>query len=198
MKAVFCFAAVLFYGLNHKRDEKYDEIKEKLPAYRVTDILQSVCIAEAVWYCIAYVNGLSNYMHYEAFRRVLLWLSLAMIVTFTKKELLNLANAVYLAIVLIAGVVYKLNFPGVLEEESLMTLTVGVTAAGGIVVIQVVRSFIKKQIARVNIVYALLLSALSALMIIFRHKWVWPIVMTVMFLIFFLRFGAWQRKGIFS
>lgn len=194
---ILLFAAVLFYGLNHKRDEKYDEIKKKLPAYRVTDILQSVCIAEAVWYCTAYVNGLSNYMHYEAFRRVLIWLSLAMTVTFTKKELLNVANAVYLVIVLIAGVVYKLNFPGVLEEESLMTLTVGVTAAGGIVVIQVVRSFIKKQIARVNIVYALLLSALSALMIIFRHKWAWPIVMTVMFLICFLRFGAWQRKGIF-
>lgn len=194
---ILLLAACLFYGLNHKRDEKYDEVKEKLPKYRITDLLQSVCIAEAIWYCIEYVNGLSNYMHYEAFRRVLIWMSLSMIVTFTRKELLNIANAVYLGIVVIAGTVYKMYFPGVLEEESLMMLTIGIAAAGGIVVINVIRGLIKKQMGHVNVVYAVILVLLAALMIIFRHKWVWPIVMTVMFLVYFLRFGVWQRKGIF-
>jgi len=194
---ILLLAVILFYGLNHKRDERYDEIKEKLPKYRVTDLLQTVCLAEAIWYCITYVNGLSNYMHYEAFRYVLIWLSLSMIVTFTKKELLTIANAVYLGIVVVAGIIYKMNFPGVLEEETLMTLTIFVAAAGGIVVINVVRGFIKKQMGHVNVVYAVMLVLLAALMIIFRHKWVWPIVMTVMFLVSYLRFGIWQRKGIF-
>lgn len=194
---ILLLAAFLFYGLNHKRDEKYDEVKEKLPKYRAADILQSICIAEAVWYCIEYVNGLSNYMHYEAFRRVLIWMSLSMIVTFTKKELLTIANAVYLGIVVIAGIIYKIYFPGVLEEESLMMLTIGVAATGGIVILNVVRGLIKKQMGHVNVIYAVMLALLAALMIIFRHKWVWPIVMTVMFLVYYLRFGVWQKKGIF-
>lgn len=194
---VFLLAAVLFYGLNHKRDEVYDKVKEKLAKYRIADILQAVCIAEAIWYCTEYVNGLSNYAHYEAFRYVLIWLSLAMLTTFTKKELLNLMNGLYIVLVIIAGIIYKLNFKGVLEEESLMMLTIFVAATGGLVVLNVIKSLFQKKVSRVNIGYAGILILLAALMIIFRHKWVWPIVMTVMFLVYFLRFGAWKRKGIF-
>lgn len=195
---VFLLAAVLFYGLNHKRDETYDAVKEKMAKYRISDVLQAICIAEAIWYCTEYVNGLSNYAHYEAFRHVLIWLSFAMLTTFTKKELLNWVNGLYLVLVVIAGAIYKLNFAGVLEEETLMMLTIYVAAAGGLVVLNVVKCLFKRQIGRVNIGYALLLFLLAALMIIFRHKWAWPIVMTVMFLVYFLRFGAWKRKGIFT
>lgn len=194
---VFLLAAVLFYGLNHKRDEKYDSVKEKLAKYRICDVLQAICIAEAIWHCTKYVNGLSNYAHYEAFRYVLIWLSLAMITTFTKSELFNLINGLYIVLVIVAGVIYKLNFPGVLEEESLMMLTIYVAATGGLVVINVIKSLLKKRIGRVNIIYAGLLVLLAVLMILFRHNWVWPIVMTVMLLVFYLRFGAWKRKGIF-
>lgn len=194
---VFLLAAVLFYGLNHKRDEKYDAIKEKLVKYKIQDILQAICIAEAIWHCTEYVNGLSNYAHYESFRYVLIWLSLAMITTFTKKELLCWSNGLYIVLVVIAGFVYKLNFAGALEEESLMMLTIYVAAFGGIVILNVIKSLFKKRISRVNIVHVLLLAILAVLMIIFRHNWVWPIVMTVMFLVFYLRFGAWERKKIF-
>ena len=31
-------------------DAVYDEVLEKFPKYRIGDILQSVCIAEAVWH----------------------------------------------------------------------------------------------------------------------------------------------------
>lgn len=194
---VFLLAAVLFYGLNHKRDEKYDLVKKKLQKYKFQDVLQAICIAQAIWYCTIYVNGLSNYDHYEAFRYALIWLSLAMITTFTKKELLCWSNGVYLGLVVIAGFVYKLNFAGVLEEESLMMLTIYVAAFGGLVILNVIKSLFKRKISRVNVVFALLLITLAALMVIFRHKWVWPIVMTVMFLIYYLRFGAWQRKKVF-
>lgn len=194
---VFLLAGILFYGLNHKRDEKYDRVKAMRPVCRIPDILQAVCIAKAIWYCTEYVSGLSNYAHYEAFRYVLIWLSLAMLATFTKKELLTKTNGLYIVIVIIAGIVYKLNFAGVLEEEPLMMLTIYVAAAGGLVIINVIRSLVKRQIDRVYIVYALLLAALAALMIIFRHNWVWPIVMTVMFAVYYMRFGAWKRKQIF-
>lgn len=194
---ILILAAVLFYGLNHKRDEQYDEVKEKLPKYRISDILQSVCIAGAIWYCVEYVNGLSNHMHYENFRYVLIWLSLSMVVTFTRKELLTIANAVYLVIVVIAGIIYKVYFPGVLEEEDLMLLTIYVAASGGIVVINVIGNLVKRQMGHVNVVYAVMLTVMAVLMIVFRHNWVWPIVMTVMFLVYYLRFGAWKRKGIF-
>lgn len=194
---VFLLAAVLFYGLNHKRDAKYDEVKEKLPQYKIADILQAVCIAKAIWYCTEYVNGLSNYAHYEAFRYVLIWLSLAMLTTFTKKELLCLSNGLYIVVVAIAGFVYKKNFTGVLEEESLMMLTIFVAAFGGLIILNVIKSLFQKRISRVNIVLALLLITLSVWMVVFRHNWVWPIVMAVMFLVYYLRFGAWQRKSIF-
>lgn len=194
---ILLLAGLLFYGLNHKRDDLYDEIKEKLPKYRISDILQSVCIAEAVWYCTEYVNGLSNHAHYEAFRYILIWMFLAMLVTFTKKEILSVANAVYLGLVIIAGIIYKLNFPGVLEEEDLMLYTIYVAAAGGLLMINVLRNLAGKQMGHVNVVYAILLAVLAVLMIVFRQKWVWPIIMTVMFLLCFLRFGAWKRKGIF-
>lgn len=196
--AVFLLSAVLFYGLNHKRDDRYDEVKKKLPKYRISDILQAICIAEAIWYCTEYVNGLSNYAHYEAFRYVLIWLSLAMLTTFTKKELLCISNGIYLVLVTIAGFIYKMNFAGVLEEESLMMLTIYVAVAGGLVVINVVKCLFKRQLSRVNMVYAVLLAALMILMFVFRQNWAWPIVMAVMLLVYFLRFGAWQRKKIFA
>ncbi len=195
--SILLLAGVFFYGLNHKRDAVYDEVLEKFPKYRIGDILQSVCIAEAVWHCTEYVNGLSNHAHYVEFRYILIWLFLAMIATFTKKELLSIANAVYLVVVVIAGIIYKVCFPGALEEEDLMLLTIYVAAAGGVLTINVIRSLFRKQLGHVNIVYAVFLAVLAALMIVFRHKWVWPIVMTVMFLISFLRFGVWKRKGIF-
>lgn len=194
---VFLLAAVLFYGLNHKRDETYDFVKTKLQKYKIQDILQAVCIAEAIWYCTEYVNGLSNHAHYEAFRYVLIWLSLGMIATFTKKELLCRSNGLYVVLAAIAGFIYKKNFAGVLEEESLMMLTIYVAVFGGLVVLNVLKSLFQRKISRVNIVYALLLAMLAVLMIVFRHKWVWPIVMTVMFFIYYLRFGAWQRKKVF-
>ena len=194
---VFLLAAVLFYGLNHKRDEKYDVVKEKLAKYKIADVLQAICIAEAIWYCTEYVNGLSNYAHYENFRYVLIWLSLALLTTFTKKELLCWTNGLYIVIVAIAGFIYKNKFAGVLEEESLMMLTIYIALLGGLVIINVIKSLFQKKISRVNPVSMLLLGTLAILMIIFRHNWVWPIVMTVMFLVFYLRFGAWQRKKIF-
>lgn len=197
---VFFLAAVLFYGLNHKRDEKYDAVKEKLQKYKkykIHDILQAVCIAEAIWHCTEYVNGLSNHAHYESFRYVLIWLSLGMLTTFAKKELLCLVNGIYIGLVVIAGFVYKLNFTGVLEEESLMMLTIYVAAFGGLVILNVIKSLFKRKISKVNMVLALLLVILAALMIIFRHNWVWPIVMTVMFLVYYLRFGVWRRKKVF-
>ena len=194
---VFLLAAVLFYGLNHKRDEKYDAVKEKLQKYKIQDILQAVCIAKAIWHCTEYVNGLSNYAHYESFRYVLIWLSLAMITTFTKKELLCLSNGIYIGLVVIAGVIYKFNFAGVLEEESLMMLTIYVAAFGGLVILNVIKSLFKRKISKVNIGFALLLVLLAVMMIIFRHKWAWPIVMTVMFLVYYVRFGAWKRKKVF-
>ena len=190
-------AAVLFYGLNHKRGEKYDAVKEKLVKYKIQDILQAVCIAEVIWHCTEYVNGLSNYAHYESFRYVLIWLSLAMLTTFTKKELLCWSNGLYIGLVVIAGFIYKMNFAGILEEESLMMLTIYVAGFGGLVILNVIKSLFKKRITRVNIVHALLLMVLAILMIVFRHNWVWPIVMTVMFLVFYLRFGAWERKKLF-
>lgn len=195
---VFLLAAALLFGLNHKRDEQYDRIKSKLPKYHLADFLQAVCIGNCLWYCMEYVNGLSNFAHYENFRYVLIWLSLALICTFTKKELLSKVNAVYIILTIIAGVIYKSFFKEVLEEEALMTLTVLVAVFGGIVLIRVIRNLFRKEIRRVNIIQAVLLTALAVLMIIFRQKWVWPIVMTVMCAVFYLRFGAWKRRRVFS
>lgn len=195
---VVLLAAALFFGLNHKRDEKYDRIKKRMPKYRIADLLQAFCIAKCLWYCMEYVNGLSNYAHYENFRYVLIWLSLALICTFTRKEVWSKVNAVYLVLVIIAGIIYKVCFPGVLEEESLMTLTVLIAAFGGIVIIRVIRNLFGREIRRGNMLQAVLLMALAAVMIIFRHKWAWPIVMTVMCAVFYLRFGAWKRRRVFS
>lgn len=194
---VFLLAAVLFYGLNHKRDEKYDAVKEKLQKYKIQDILQAFCIAEAIWYCTEYVNGLSNYTHYEAFRYVLIWLSLAMLTTFTKRELFCLLNGIYIGLVVVAGVIYKCCFVGVLEEESLMLLTIYAAAFGGLVVLNVIKNLAKRKRNHVSVTLALLLVLLAAVMLVFRHEWVWPIVMTVMFAVVYLRFGVWTRKAVF-
>ncbi len=195
---VVLFAAILFYGLNHKRDEKYDAIVAKLPKYKIADVLQSFCIARTLWYCVEYVNGLSNYEHFESFHQALIWFALSLITTFTKKELLCITNAVWLVVVAIAGFVYKSNFKGVLEDERLMDSTIWIAAAGGIVVLNIIKNMWKKKLCPVNKVYAVLIGALGILMVIFRHGWLWPLVMVVMFLVFFLRFGVWERKAMYT
>lgn len=67
-------------------------LKEKLP-----DWLQAFCFAMGMLACIHYMNGLYNVFHDIAYRELLVWITLAVIVTFSKKELLNIWNPIALA-----------------------------------------------------------------------------------------------------
>lgn len=194
---ILMLTAVLLYGINHKRDEAYDQMQEQLPSYRLQDLLQTCFLAGAVWYCTEYVNGLYNHDHYVSFRQMLICLGLSILATYTRKELFRITNYIYAALALAAGFIYKFQFPGVLEEEDLMNMTVAIAVIWGIVLINTVLCIWKRRIRGFKLMYGGLVLLLAALMIVFRQKWVWPIIMSVMMLLYYLRFSAWERKKMF-
>lgn len=90
--------------------------KEKLP-----DLLQAFCFAMGLLACIHYMNGLYNIFHDIAYRELLLWMTLAVLVTFNKKEWINIWNVIGV----IAGgawaiYYYKLHFPECINEQGIV------------------------------------------------------------------------------
>lgn len=90
--------------------------KEKVP-----DLLQSFCFAMGLLSCIHYMNGLYNIFHDIAYRELLLWMTLAVLVTFSKKEWINIWNVIgILAGGIWAVYYYKLHFPECVNEQGMV------------------------------------------------------------------------------
>lgn len=124
--AVFTLGVLLlgitaWHMVNRKYESKSEQdflsvIKEKIP-----DLLQSFCFAMGLLACIHYMNGLYNIFHDIAYRELLIWMTLAVLVTFNKKEWMNIWNIIGV----IAGGVwafnyYKLHFPECVNEQGVV------------------------------------------------------------------------------
>lgn len=189
------------YALNHDRtgcatDRTFvDVFQERWQGY-----LQSAMFAGAIWACCNYMNGLYEIHHTVAYRQMLIFFALAVIVTYTRQELFNVVNLVYAAVAAVAGYFYYQNTVRLLEEpEELEILTVKLTAwvgiLAGFVIVNTIRILIGKKVGRISIGYGILVALFFALIIIYRNTRGWPIYLVCAFVLYYLRMAAWDKKA---
>lgn len=191
---------IALYAVNHDRTgcatdrTIVDMVQERWQGY-----LQSAMFAGAIWSCCNYMNGLYEIHHTVAYRQMLIFFALAVIVTYTRQELLNLVNLIYAAVASVAGYYYYQTTVRLLEEpEELEILTVQLTAWVGIltgfVILNTLRILIGRKIRRISIGYGILVALFFVLIIIYRNTRGWPIYLVCAFALYYLRMAAWDKK----
>lgn len=145
IETILCFeagvlitAGILLYGINHTRQNKSHDMGWSVLHDRWTDYLQSAFFALAIQAGVHYMNGLYELKHTIAFRELLIYFGLAVIMTYGKKELFNIVNLVYLIIAAFAGhSYYKAQTAALSVEEEIKVVYLSVWAAiiAGLVII---------------------------------------------------------------
>ncbi len=212
---VLIIAVILLYGINHKRYNKSHDMGFSILKERWKDYLQAVFFAFAIQAGVNYMNGLYELQHSLAYRELLIYFGLAVIVTYKRKELINIVNVIYAAAALGAGYFYyrsQLALAKTEEEARLVSLSVWAAFIAGIVIINTVRLLLsivsrnktdsmnktdssnKADSRSVSLPYAFVLALFFALIIIFRNTRGWPIYLVCAFSLFYIRMAAWDGK----
>lgn len=203
--SVLLLAAILFYGINHNRDGQAPVVTREYLKSHFSDLIQSVCIAGAIGGCCEYMAGLYDIHHAMAERKEMIWFALAILTMFKWKEIFNLYNLLYLILAGIAGSFYYRNEVALLAEKTIKESEIGwniqvirhTTILGillGLILIRTVIGLIHKKLSRRNYIYAGILAAFFAAIIIFRNGRWWTVVMAVSFTLFYLTYGMWEHK----
>ena len=195
-------AAMLLYAVNHDRTGLatdrtiWDMLGENWQNY-----LQSALFAGAIWACCNYMNGLYEIHHTVAYRQMLIFFALAVIVTYKRKDIFNLVNLVYVAAAIVVGVRYyaktsaALENPGELDIQT-VKLTVWAGILAGVVIIGTIRFLVRGQIRDISIRYSILVAVFFALIIWYRNTRGWPIYLVCSFGLFYLNMSAWNQKAL--
>lgn len=192
---------VSLYAVNHSRagyatDRSFfDVFGEKWQDY-----LQAVMFAGALWACCNYMNGLYEIHHTVAYRQMLIFFALAVIVSYKGSELFNLVNLIYVIAAAVLGRLYYLDAMAALEEPEeleylVVKLTTWVGILAGFVIVNVIRDLFRRKIRRISAGYGILVAVFFVLIIVYRNTRGWPIYLVCAFTLFYLRMGAWHNKA---
>lgn len=192
---------VALYAINHSRtgyatDKSFlDVLGEKWQDY-----LQSAMFAGALWACCNYMNGLYEIHHTVAYRQMLIFFALAVIVSYRRTELFNVVNLIYVIVAAVAGRFYYMDAMAALEEPEeldylVVKLTTWVGILAGFVIVNVIRYLLGKKIRRVSAGYGILVAVFFTLIIVYRNTRGWPIYLVCAFTLFYLRTAAWHNRS---
>ena len=195
-------AAVILFGINYKRQGQEPFLTLKTIQTGWSGWAMSICFAGALWACYEYMNGLYNIHHSYATCKLLIWFSLALIFTFdfNRQGLLTIYNLIFLVAAGIGGYFYAKPYKGVEELEELYRLQAWVIVFGGFALLQIIVSLIKilrkkqKVTARLYLPYTACLMLMLGLMIIFRNTRTWPVLLAVVFGLFYFRMWMWEKR----
>lgn len=188
---------LVFYGIHHTRENKRTDFGFGIVKDRWTDWAQALMFAGAIQACCNYMNGLYEIHHTLAYREMLIYFGLALLVTYKKKEILNLANLIYLPIAAAACYrYYQSNIIGLEkpEEIEVVKLTVWVAFLAGVILINTIWILVQGRIRSISPVYGALVIIFFAALIIQRNTRGWPIYMACAFGLYYLRMAAWEKK----
>ncbi len=199
---VLITAGILLYGINHTREYKSHDMGLSILRDRWTDYLQSVFMALAIQAGVHYLNGLYELHHMIAYREMLIYFGLAVIMTYKRKEILHIANLIYLVAAAAIGYFYYQNYVGTLgteEELRVLKLTVWAGVIAGIVILNLILALVHGQFRSIlqrnaGSWYTAVLTLFFALIIIFRNTRGWPIYLVCAFTLYYLRMAIWEKK----
>ncbi len=189
-------AGILLYGIYHKRNHKSNDMGLAILRDRWTDYLQAVFFAMAIQSTIHYMNALYENQHIIAYREMLIYFGLAVIVTYKRKEIFNWVNLGYLVIAAAAGYLYyqaQVIFVETEDEMQILKLTIWAAVIAGIVIINTILILVRRSIGKIS-AYGIILALFFALLIIFRNTRGWTIYLVCVFSLYYLRMSAWDKK----
>ena len=162
--------------------------------------LTIIAIANMLWYCFEYMNGLYDIHHAYAARRVLIWFGIMLITTYDRKELLNIFNLVWTPVGAVISYLVYMPWIGTGETQLTYKLTAWVVFIGGFIVINVIATIVRLIKNRhnvvgkapINLVY-LIATVLffAAICILANTRWE-PFYMTVLVALLLLRLSVWK------
>lgn len=199
--SILLAAAILLYAVNHDRtgyasDRTFTAVlKDNWQNY-----LQSVFFAGAIWACCNYMNGLFELHHTVAYRQMLIFLALAVLVTYKFKDLFNVINLIYCVIAGIVGYQYYQKALAALQDPEeldipVIKLTVWVGVLAGLILIGTIRFAVKRIIRGFSLWYSILVGGFFALIILYRNTRGWPIYLVCAFTLYYLNMAAWEKKA---
>lgn len=197
--ALLC-SGLLFYIINKKRDRgRYVPFSEKIKN-SWTDWLQSAFFAGAIWACCNYMNGLYEIHHRIAERQLLLFLALAVITMFRKKELFHIATAVYAVIAAVAGIWYRSIYadPIAMDKTDMQIFNyeIWIVLLAGFIVMNLLLQLAKRRrMSRFSIWYGMAVGTFFVLIIVFRNTRWWTVALAVSFTLFYLSYAFWDKRG---
>lgn len=206
------FAAVAaFYAVNHDRTGlASDRTVFAVIRERWQDDLQSAMFAGAIWGCCNYMNALYEIHHTVAYRQVLIFFALALIVTYRKKELLCWSNLVYGVAAAVAAPMYYRDELAVLIDKSVqaglaepaelelkaLKLTVWAGVLAGFVILNTLKLLFTRKIKRISIPYGVLVGVFFVLLILYRNTRGWPIFLVCSFTLYYLRMASGVKRTV--
>ena len=199
--SIIVAAAILIYAVNHDRTgyasdrSLWDLCRENWQNY-----LQSALIAGAIRACCNYMNGLYDIHHTVAYRQMLIFFALAVIVTYKSKDIFNFVNLLYAVMAAVAGLRYYTNTLAAMDNPDelhvlALKLTVWAAALAGMVIIGTIRFVVCGQIRDISVWYCVLVAVFFTLIIWYRNTRGWPIYLVCSFGLFYLNMAAWERKA---
>ena len=185
------FIVVTLYGLLHKGElPERKEISVKEIAGKVPALLQILAFAGVMTGCISYVNALSMHYQQTATRTILIYFALAIIFGFSKKEVLNWYNPVYLLCAVAGSICYCMQNSADDKMFELAKGSAAVVTLWGLVILNVIRMLIcHKQYHKQKIskVYMVTMVLLLTEIIRSRNTRIWPIEIAFFFGLFAFR-----------
>ena len=193
-------AGVLLFGVNYKRTGQEPLMTKEYFSDHWQEWLMSVCFAGVLWYCYEYMNGLYDIHHEYATCRLLICFGLGILCTLKKKNLLNIWNVIYLIPACIAGQNFAKPYIGIPEDEDLYKLQAHLYVVLGLIMIHIIVSLVqiirkkRKFVGKICIPYGICFLALLGLMIKFRNTREWPVLVAIMFGIFYYYMWIWEKR----
>ena len=163
------------------------------------DYLQSAMFAGALWACCNYMNGLYEIHHTVAYRQVLIFLALSVIVSYKGAELFHWINLLYAAAAAVVGRQYYADAMAALEDPEeldylVVKLTTWVGILAGFVIVNLLRDIFSRKLRRISVWYGILVAVFFTLIIVYRNTRGWPIYLVCAFTLFYIRVGTWHKK----
>ena len=188
------FLTFSLYCLFHKRPEteerviSFTECIAKLPG-----ILQSLAFAGVMLGCVRYVNALYLYGQKTASNLTLACFALAILCSFTGKELFNIYQLVYVVLASVSGIIYCIGQNTDVESLTIARGTVIVWFLWGMILLNVLyhigKSIREKKhvLKKVSPVYTVMLLLLLLVFIRNRNGKTWPVVLLLLWGLFACR-----------
>ncbi len=200
--SILVAVALALYAVNHERTGfASDRTLTRLVRDNWQNYLQAAFFAGAIWACCNYMNGLFELHHTVAYRQMLIYLALAVLVTYKAKDIFNWINLVYCVTAGILGFQYYQKAVAALQEPEeldvpVIRLTVWVGILAGLILIGTIRFAVQGRIRRISVWYGILVGGFFTLIILYRNTRGWPIYLVCAFTLFYLNMAAWEKKAV--